>query len=369
MRTLLIAALAAVSVVNPSFAFQVGPVIAVVVIVLGGVARLKVTSAMVAVVLLLMWVTLSTAWANDDNLLITLLTWGVCGLAFIAVITTIETREQLRTVCVGYLIGAVYSVLRTIVFVSAGHTTGDRVTEIGGVNVNYFAYSLATGVAVIVLLWVTGHRTWKSAVLLLATATTLIIGIEVTQTRGAYLGIALVVIWIIAWRVFRLRSPIGTVVGVVLAALLIVTGLTDQASLGLEGESRATGDWSGRLPIWEVARQVWLEQPIVGAGIGGFQQEVGTNIATHNAVLEVGATFGIIGVLLYCAVFWAALGPGSRGVPRRERALLIGCYLAAAAPAFLTGAWVTAPAAWVALAVFARLQVLASDRYATVPVA
>lgn len=362
-RTTLLAIVVALSSFDPSLVNRIGPILAVVVLFTGNPAKIKITPTVASALLLLLWVTLSVGWSSAYDIFPSLATWLGQIILFICIVDFVQTRTHLRVLGVAYLVGALFAVALSVMTASAT-SENQRLSVIADVNVNYLGYSFAAGFSIIALLWVIGNRTRVENIALLTSGVALIIGIEITETRGAYLGLILTVMWLCAWAIFRLRSPRIVVLGVLAAAFVTATGVMDQASLQFETGQRATGDWSGRLNIWPIARQVWSENPIAGVGVGALRENMGINVAAHNAILEVGATFGLIGLVLYCTVFWTALGRGSRGAPVRRRALLIGSYLTASAPAFLTGAWITAPAAWVVLAIFARIGALApTDSY------
>ena len=156
------------------------------------------------------------------------------------------------------------------------------------------------------------------------------------------------------------RPPLkALVVALLVVCVLMISGVSDKASLVFEGGDRATGDWSGRLVLWPLARQIWAQHPLNGIGMGGFHVESGTGIGAHNVLLEMGVSLGAVGLLLFVALFWTTLANGIGAVDPRLRAVLLGAFLLASAPAYLSGTWESAPASWVVLAVFSRLAVLA----------
>jgi O-antigen ligase len=173
--------------------------------------------------------------------------------------------------------------------------------------------------------------------------------------------LALLAAWVIVSFVFRRPPLVAAVVALLLVAFSIVTGIADQASLALESGVRATGDWSGRLIIWPWAREVWAMDPWVGVGAGGFREINAYGVLAHNIILQTGTGLGIIGVALIVALIWSALAWKRTSWKQPKRALLVGAFLLASAPAYLSGVWETAPASWMVMAIFARLGVLGLD--------
>lgn len=358
LRTVLVSVLSALAAFDPSVVFTVGPFLAAATFLLGRPLSLRLTAPVYLSLALLAWVALSTLWSTNPTPLLSVLSWAALLIVFIAVRDYIRSRGTLRAVAIGFLVGTLVGVVRVILAARQTYY-GDGITRVvvGYVNVNYLGYSFAAGAAAIVLLWVTGKSSIAQRMALIMSAVALSVGIEIAETRGAYVGVAAVAAWVVACKVLKAHSIKSVVALLVGAAVLIVVGIADQASLALETGDRATGDWSGRLQIWHEARTVWNEHPLIGIGAGAFRSQGEFGIAAHNALLSVGADLGIIGVLLFVSLIWTSLREAACP-PLTRYALLVGAFLGASAPAYLSGAWETAPAAWVLLALFSRISVL-----------
>lgn len=357
-RTLLVAALAGLSTFDPTYTLAVGPTVAVIVFLLGRPLALKVDAPVVLAALFVLWTWVSMLWTPvEDFTRATALLWTNLLVMFVAVYDVIKSRAQLRTVAVGFVVGGVFTVVKNLYFgpdvAETAVTTGRAI--LGNANVNYVAYALTTALALVLVLWGTRTNT-KSSILLLGAATAVLVpGLIATDTRAAQLGALFLGIWALIC-VFAKRQPIRWLIAIVLmASFCLVTGVLDQASLVFESGARVTGDWSGRLVIWPMAREIWAENPVVGVGAGAFIVTNELGVAAHNFILQTGTGLGIIGVGLLLALIWTALsGKASRRTPLHL--WLLGAFIAASAPLFLTGVWETAPAAWFAIAVIARLQ-------------
>ncbi|WP_136043222.1 MULTISPECIES: O-antigen ligase family protein [unclassified Microbacterium] len=359
------AGLAGLSTFDPTLVMAAGPFVALLVYLFGRPLSLKVTATVLLSFALACWVIASNMWTVNPLSTLSTLTWASLLIMFVFMLDFIQTRRQLRAVAIGYLAGAFTAVVR-IMFENPDAIFSETVerSSLGDLNENYLGYAFAAGFALIVLLLATApKRTIRTYVALGTTTVAILIGVELTGTRGAYLGLACVLLWLLAWKMFRLRSVRLVVIVFVTVAALIVTGIADQASLAFESGDRATGDWSGRLKLWPIARELWADNPVVGYGAGSFRVLGGYEISAHNFLLETGVNLGGIGVLLLLGIYWSSLRSGSRDVEPRQRALLIGSFLAASAPAYLTGVWELAPAAWIVLAIFARLNALTTPAF------
>lgn len=361
-RVFLLAGLACVSVFDPTLATIYGPFIATVVYLMGRPGRLRVDTPNILAVLLGLWAVASSAWSIVPNQSwITGLTYLSMAIIFIAARDTIRTVAQLRVVAIGYVAGCFVLAARVIAEARQGTVLDGRLT-LEGLNINYAGYAFALGFAMLVLLWVTKRRTFRRRAGIIVTGAALTVGVQLSDTRGAFVGLVLMAVWLLLCAWFK-RPPFKLVtVLVATVAVSIATGAFDRASLALEASlGRATGDWSGRLILWPLAREDWAAHFWVGAGASSFQHQNWVGVGAHNLILEVGTGSGVVGVALYVGVLWSSLH--ARPVPdglRRHR-MLIGSFVTVSAFSYLTGHWELAPAAWVGLAVFSRVGLLDKD--------
>lgn len=368
LRVWLLAAVTALATFDPLTTMLVGPWIAAVVFITGRPWRLRMSAPVVLAVLFVIWCTLSIAWSTDPSFTrATAILWAHLLIMFIALQDAIKTRAQLMLVVLAYLAGAVSTVVRNLLTTPDAATlaaTAVHRVELGNANTNYIAYTLGAGFALVVLLWMLKQNT-KIRLFVLAPAIALImVGINLTETRAAFIGMGALAAWIMLSRMTR-RPPIRFLVfTLIVLGFFAITGIADKASLMFETGARATGDWSGRLIVWPLAREVWAENPFIGIGAGGFITSNPLSIAAHNMVLQTGTGVGIVGVVLLVALIWTAVG-WKAGTVQPRRAFIVGAFLAASAPAYLTGVWETAPASWVVLAIMSRVGILGLDAEAT----
>lgn len=364
VRTWLLAALAALATFDPSTTLLVGPAVAAVVFITGRPSRLRMSAPVILAALFALWCTLSILWSRDpDFTKATAILWAQLLVIFIALHDAIKSRAQLRLIVLAYLAGAVSTVVKNLFTApdaaALAAATAHRV-ELGNANTNYIAYTLGAGFALVVLLWMLRKNTKAMLLVLVPAIVLIVVGINLTETRAAFIGMGFLVAWIVLSRLCQ-RPPIKFLVFVLLALqVLAITGITDRASLIFETGSRATGDWSGRLVVWPIAREVWGESPLIGIGAGGFRATNPLGIPAHNMVLQTGTGLGLVGVVLLVALIWTAVS-WSSPIRQPRRAFIVGAFLAASAPAYLTGVWETAPASWVVLAIISKVGVLDLD--------
>lgn len=365
LPTFIMAAVAALSVYDPGIAVTSGLYLAAVAVALSRPGRLRIDAPFVLGVLLVGFAVASSMWSRfPDASVGAARNYAVVVVIFIAARHVIQTLKQLRTVAVGYLVGCAVLVYRVWSenAKQVSELEGGRL-DLAGLNVNYAGYAFVAGFAMIALLWGTKRRTPGARLWLAAAGASIVLGIVLSDTRGALIGLGLMVAWLLmclAAKTPPLRLLVG---GVIVAAVAITTGAVDQASLAFENVfGRATGDWSGRLIIWPVARDFWVsgDNFWIGSGAGTFQFSNYYQIGAHNFILELGTGMGIVGVLIYIAVLWTSLGRRSTGADPRGK-ILVGCFMAASALSYLTGFWDHAPAAWIGVAVFSRLGLLDKD--------
>src|SRR5215813_918874 len=146
-----------------------------------------------------------------------------------------------------------------------------------------------------------------------------IIAIVFTYSRGAFLGLS-VVLAILIWRSpWRMRFAMALVVGALVAHPLLPSQLSERIGSISEQDSTATADGSvkGRLQAWQTAWNIAIDRPFVGAGFRAlwnpeiWYRYYGDDFATvrdvHSLYFEVLEEHGFVGVGLYFMVLISTL--------------------------------------------------------------
>lgn len=357
-RTWAAAVLVGLSVADPGLFTTYGLAMAGFVWLTGNVCRLRTDVVFVLVILGATWSLISTTWAINPEAPKFALNTAIISAIFLLLRDAIRNGRQMRFVSLAFVFASFLAVIRVVV---GGYNYSSATTtrhSLEGLNANYLGYALSAALAVIVILWGTSTSRATKMWLLCAVAGVLV-GLRLTDTRGAVLGAVALAAWLFASMALR-RPPLRMLVGLlVLTAIGIAMGIYDATLRSLDFGSRATGDLSRRLVLWPYARMLWEQSPLMGLGPKAVRGASPLGIDAHNVILEVGAAQGIVGVSLFCALMWATLGRDTRHLGPRMRALLVGSFLATSAPSYLTGSWESTPAAWMALLIVSRSGLLA----------
>lgn len=361
-----LAILAAVLTVNPSLSSSIGRLVVVGALFVALITGARLTALDWLGLTFVGWMLASTIWADLPERAFTVAASTVVGfLFFLAVRHSTTDRRSFMLVASGFIVGCVVAqyqlivesdqslgqVLRSALSFTAVTLENELVrATLGETNANYLSYSFCAGAALVVAMC---HllRSKVVAVLLVALyATTCIAGLALTGTRGAMYGLALLGVWLVVGRLApRIMLPV--MVGLAsLAQLAIMFGVSENW-VGLVERSRETGTLSGRTVIWEWAVDLWFEHPLIGNGAGALAGAAG--LEAHNAILNVAAGAGLVGVVLLVAFWW------SIGRPRFDKSIPVymvtGAFIAVSLPAFLTGAWEILLPSWVFLALLSNV--------------
>jgi O-antigen ligase len=306
-----------------------------------------------------LWASITTLWTVDAeaSALAVRSYWGV-GLLLIAIRHGVNSRRALFGLSAFFLAGCAYAAGQLIVD-GRGLEPGIR-RGVDGLNFNYTAYSLVTGVVVaLMLLAFLPPLARRTRVALWLLNGLLTYAVSFTGTRGAMVALASMAIYLLVSRVSRAWAWGGAVVVVPLVLFCVPIGLYNGADLvWLEDFfDRSSGDLSGRLLFWPYALRSWFESPMTGIGVGAFPS---TNpyygVGAHSLVLTLGNDLGLVGLLLYGGTVVAALGAASSWRVPGGRPLC-GLLLVGWLPIWLTGHWELAPVAWLVVALWSKLRV------------
>lgn len=305
-------------------------------------ASLRIHRRLLALVaVLLVWLTLSLAWSQDQAAAASRLPyWYINGVALAILLTSLRTPRDVRLV----VIALVLSVLAALGLALAGidllpaksvpdaspATDGRLQGAMGDPN-----FTAAMLVPVLVLCTVMRCAVrGRARSLLLPAAILLVLGLAMTQSRGGML--AALAALIAAMAVMRGHRP--AVFGVGAAALLTAAIYLLANPAGLERIQSAEQDrGNGREDLWLVAQRMSGDNPVLGVGLANFTVRsrefvrqpgalryvdlvVDRPHAVHNTYLEMLAETGAVGLALFLAVVWSAVASAIRAGQRFERA-------------------------------------------------
>ena len=151
-------------------------------------------------------------------------------------------------------------------------------------------------------------------------------GIILTSSRSAWLGLAVALILIVAWRP-RLVLRLGVLSVIAGVALLAVFGLEFfQFAIDLATRQTQIGQRADQI---EIAYEALRQSPIFGIGLGTVRYEQGVII--HNTVAWFAAEFGLIGIIVFTGLVFGILFKGIAVFALAERTnkpLILGLILA-----------------------------------------
>ena len=214
---------------------------------------------------------------------------------------------------------------------------------------NDFAFFLLAAVPLAVGLRRLGRRTWPWDLALLL----LVMAVAGTLSRGAILGLLVMIVVALLAGMIRLRAVValGVLIGTALSLTAALFPQLVQVSLQ-QKEYIADQNVSQRFQLWEAAGRMTQENPLLGLGPGSFSLYSRDYMRTvpidplhnldvaHNTYLEFSSELGLLGLASFLAVLGAAYaGAWSRW--RRSRDPIAGAVSvalagSAAASIFLT---------------------------------
>lgn len=276
----------------------------------------------------LIWITLSASWASvPGNTLQDAWQWVAGGLTLALVATVATTPHRVRLVAGAFVIGAVASVLVSLVGVdppgsaSALQTASeaDRGRLSGGsADPNFLAAGI---VPAVILLSGLLHRRLPLRNLALAAAMgVLTVGLVATESRGGLISTAVAIVGALVF--FRGRRPYVVVLVALLAS--VAAAWFSVYPSALERLTTFDDGGTGRTELWEVARRMSADHPVLGVGLNNFIVEAGDYVrqpgslefvnliaerphVAHNTYLQLLAETGVIGLAVFLAIFAASL--------------------------------------------------------------
>jgi O-antigen ligase len=241
---------------------------------------------------------------------------------FVAIASTISCRRQVQWVLAGAVAGgALVALDAALQYWSGGHsdvgfftTSGELVYRVtggfGGPNeLGGFLVVLAPFALCGALISSRGRLLYLIALVLI------IVGVYVSFSRGAWIGLAVAPLFFLRLREALFAAPLLAAIVAFVAPGLLVERF---ATFSLQGPELAT-----RIDIWRVAASVWRDHPFLGVGLGEFptayaEARVPGKLflpATifeppphaHNLFLQQLAEGGILGLLAVLAILGVAI--------------------------------------------------------------
>ena len=159
----------------------------------------------------------------------------------------------------------------------------------------------------------------------LVTALILVTGIILTSSRSAWLGLAVALLIIVAWRP-RLVLRLGILSAIAGVALLAIFGMEFfQFAIDLATRQTQIGQRADQIGV---AYSSFQQSPIWGVGLGTVRSE---GLIVHNTVGWFAGEFGLIGIIVFTGLAFGILLKGVSAYALAERTykpLILGLILA-----------------------------------------
>lgn len=274
----------------------------------------------------------------------------------------ISAKLWLVVVC-GFVLGACVAMVLVSPQESEFGVTLQR-QSIEGINSNYVAYVLA---GIVSLLFVSAKRfsvSLKVWTFIIFFVMMVFYKIVLLGTRGAIVSVCLLGLWPLIFKYFGKRSHVLIFVFVLFALLFFSFGVFDSILLFFDKiyMDRDTGDLSGRLVIWPLARNLIFERPFFGIGAGAFVEINPLGIGAHNLILTMLLEGGFLGLGALLIIVFGSLSPSLKMNASSNSKFAAGSFLCYWAPIAFSGHWELAIASWLILVLHA-LAVIDNNRF------
>jgi O-antigen ligase len=286
-----------------------------------------------------LWTAVTLLWAHDlrtswervfTNLTLLVSVWLAWQIA--------RTRADVRAAlagfvigCLGVSLGAWRSFFTGLTQVEMKYGAGMNFDEARyvalGFDPNDMALTLAFSILIAGYLGLAGSGRWRR--LWLAYLPLALSAIVLSGSRGSAVAAAFAVAVVLWWmwrqdaRAFFLTVALLVVGG---AAVWMETPETWERIFTVR-QQLAGGTLGDRLPIWRAGWDLFLENPLLGVGVGGFPAAVsaglGFSMVSHNTPLSVAAESGLVGLLLFSGTL-GSIAWGSARSARPDRRLVLG---------------------------------------------
>jgi O-antigen ligase len=293
-------------------------------------------TVMLALGVLLVWLTLSMAWASDrapgwreaER-------WYLAAAGFIVVATVMASRRHVRLVALAFVVGALVSIVVGLTG-AGGLTTTANALDLatrqrfsgGAGDPNFLAAGLVPAIALAAGL-LPSTRDPLAKVGLGAAIVAMAVATAATESRGGLIAALAALVASVA--LVRGRRVQAVVFGVFVIAAAGAFFLASPSALERATNFNAGG--TGRSDLWTVARRMAGDHPIAGVGLAGFQTEARNYVrqpgslqfvhiivdephVAHEMYLQQLAETGIVGLALLLAVIGACVAAAGRAARR-----------------------------------------------------
>jgi O-antigen ligase len=148
-----------------------------------------------------------------------------------------------------------------------------------------------------------------------------VVTVIMTRSRGAFVGLCVVLVMLMAKMPRRRRRWFAALV--VVAAVVVALASSDEywdriATIWADGPADSvdydqSGVWGARVTVWQTALELMVRNAVLGVGAGVYDVAEGLShggsgkwAAAHNSFLQIGAELGLVGLGLFIFLIYRA---------------------------------------------------------------
>jgi O-antigen ligase len=272
-------------------------------------------------ILFIGWSFISVIWSINPSATLKRMVTYIQLIAMVWLIWELcKEQKEYRLILQAYVLGGFIPIISMInIYLLAGGPVKRIVTE--GFDHNWLATTLALGIPIA---WYLANK-WNSKIMTFINMIYVpmaVFAVILTGSRGAFI-VTVVSLSIVPLMYFVVSKNIryATVAFIIVSiifSIILAPKLAQTLEHNIErfseiGTEISEGSMTGRKFIWKAGFEVFKENPVIGVGSGGYSFAVerffGRPRVAHNTFLSVLIDTGIIGIILFVAIFVIAIIP------------------------------------------------------------
>jgi O-antigen ligase len=279
--------------------------------------KVVLTTSSVLMLSFILWSGVSIFWAENMSSAITTVQMYIMRLILFLILipNQIHTRKDLngllRTLA---FVGWILILSSAVTIVQQGYTAGTRFKLL---EENENAIGTLALIACLGVLWLGNQQSQPNRlttnVLTLFYIIFMIALIGISGSRGSMLSLLIALFAFSYWRSTRRWAKLSLAIILIILVVAPTTFLTTFERF-TDSSADNLAQLGGRTALWQAARQVILDHPFGGVGIGGSSYAIlpylsmvsvavgKDSVSMHNPILTIWSELGIPGIILYLSV-------------------------------------------------------------------
>jgi O-antigen ligase len=236
------------------------------------------------------------------------------AILMLAIYVVVRRTRVSRPLLWGFVIAALSYVARSFFTGEFNTIEGAGYPALGGsIGPNGYAFVLLIGITALLLLWRPEMALWRQGAMAML-GTLLAANLVLTASRKAFGALVLMLLFWAVWCVrrrlahLRLQTVLGVAGGLGLLFMLV----TSVQGTFLENRLTRVRDdpelqLKHRRTLYDEGLDMIRSYPVAGVGLGNFLAHSPSEGYAHSDALEVAATTGIVGLLIYGGMYLALI--------------------------------------------------------------